>query len=188
MKLPESPKFKALTIKSHTPTLISETHSGKRQVRQRGGHRWLVEAEYPPMSRLEFAPLWAFIVARKGQYETFTFVPGSYGNSSTGTNTAVTALTGQSAGAYSIGTSSQSLTAGDFIKFSGHNKCYMVTSVPNSTSVHIEPPLHADIDSGESIICESVEFTVALVSDQQDTSIDVHSFHSFQLSLVEVIN
>jgi hypothetical protein len=188
MQLPVNPKFKALTIKSHTPTLISETHSGKRQVRQRGGHRWMIEAEYPPMSRLEFAPLWAFIVARKGVYETFTFVPGIYGNSSTGTNTSVMALGSQVAGAATIWTSTQSLTAGDFIKFSGHNKCYMVTEVPNTTSIHIEPPLHADVAESESIICESVEFTVALASDQQDTSIDVHSFHSFQLAIVEVIN
>jgi hypothetical protein len=187
MQLPVNPKFKSLMIKSHTPSLISETHSGKRQVRQRGGHRWMIEAEYPPMSRIEFAPLWAFIVARKGQYETFTFVPGIYGNSSTGINAGVTVSISHPAGAYSLGTSSQSLTAGDFIKFSGHDKCYMVTSVPTATNIHIEPPLHADIEASESIVCESVEFTVALAADQQDTSIDVHSFHSFQLSLVEVI-
>ncbi|MDY7002151.1 MAG: hypothetical protein SVS15_10280, partial [Thermodesulfobacteriota bacterium] len=129
---PTSPALAGLKITSNTPTFVSTAHSLKRQVRSRGGHRWLIEGEYPPMTRDEFAPVYAFAVAQRGQYETFTFVlPGL--KTPQGSIPGTPVVDGADQTGRSIDTkgwtASQSgiLKAGDYIKFNGHAKVYMVT-------------------------------------------------------------
>ena len=72
---PTSPSASSVTIKSIEPTLVSVTQNLKRQVRRRGGQRWQLDVEFPPMTRAEFAPIYAFAVKQQGQFETFTYVP-----------------------------------------------------------------------------------------------------------------
>ena len=72
---PTSPAASSVTIKSIEPTLVSVTQNLKRQVRRRGGQRWQLDVEFPPMTRSEFAPIYAFAVKQQGQFETFTYTP-----------------------------------------------------------------------------------------------------------------
>jgi hypothetical protein len=71
---PTTPVPKSITITGISPALVSVTHSLRRQVRSRGGQRWKIEADYAPLTRAAFAPLFAFANAQRGQYETFTYV------------------------------------------------------------------------------------------------------------------
>ncbi len=64
-----------MTITSMEPTQVSITHSLKRQVRSRGGQRWAIKGSYAPLDREQAAELYAFGVAQRGQYQTFTIVP-----------------------------------------------------------------------------------------------------------------
>jgi len=88
---PINPKPANISITSISPTLVSLTHSLKRQVRRRGGQRWLMDIKYPPLSREEFAPIWAFSIAQQGQFKTFDYIPEIYGSTS-GTATGALAL------------------------------------------------------------------------------------------------
>ena len=72
---PTSPAASSVSVTSLEPTLVSVTQNLKRQVRRRGGQRWLLEVEFPPMTRAEFAPIYAFAMKQQGQFETFTFIP-----------------------------------------------------------------------------------------------------------------
>lgn len=79
---PITPKASSISITSISPTLVSLTHSLKRQVRRRGGQRWLIDLAYPPLTRAKFAPIWAFSIAQQGQYKTFKYIPEIYGSTS----------------------------------------------------------------------------------------------------------
>mgnify|MGYP003961717131 FL=1 len=187
---PTSPTASSIKITSISPTLTSVTHSLKRQARQRGGQRWALELDYPPMTRAEFAPLFAFSVAQKGQYQTFTYQPPIYSDTS---GTATGTLLVNNASGYSVGDSTVAtdgltgtLKAGDFIKFAGHDKVYMLTA-DGSTTLTIEPPLNDTVADDEAITYNDVPFAVAFVKDSQSFGRGAADLHDFSISLVEIV-
>jgi len=65
-----------VSIETWTPNFVSQAHNLRRQVSQRGGHRWLITVALPDnLTRAEAAQIFGFLVARRGQYNTFTFTP-----------------------------------------------------------------------------------------------------------------
>lgn len=189
MSFPTSPVANSITITSITPTFTSITQSLKRQVRTRGAQRWSISAGYPPMNRTEFAPLWAFAQKQKGQFNTFPYVPPVYGSTS-GTATG-TARVNNSAG-YIVGTTvialdglTGNLKAGDFIKFTGHDKVYSLL-LDSTTTINIEPALQAPINNDEVIIYNQVPFTVAFTTDNQAMSVTIGGWVSYDIDLIEV--
>jgi hypothetical protein len=188
MAFPTTPKPRSVQVTSLSPNLVSEAHSMKRQVRSLGVQKWVLQASYPPMTRTEFAPLWAFVIAQKGRYSTFSYTPEKI---STTTGTATGTLAVSSAASAGVSTISASgltgtLKAGDFVKFSGHSKVYMLTA-DATTSLAIEPPLISAVATTDTVTYNNVPFTCALSADSQGTGLDINEMHSFSLSLVEVI-
>ena len=161
MLFPQNPKPNNIKITSVSPTLVSLTHSLKRQVRRRGGQRWLLEISYPPLTREQFAPIWAFSIAQQGQFKTFGYIPEIYGTTSgDATGTCL------SSGIYNAGDASISvvgltgtLKGGDFIKFAGHDKVYMAISqkpVPNVWTPNIwTPATCSDPQYTDQVSCEN---------------------------------
>jgi hypothetical protein len=142
------------------------------------------------MTRAEFAPLFAFSVAQKGQYQTFTYQPPIYSDTS---GTATGTLLVNNASGYSVGDSTVAtdgltgtLKAGDFIKFAGHDKVYMLTA-DGSTTLTIEPPLNDTVADDEAITYNDVPFTVAFVNDSQSFGRGAADLHDFSISLVEIV-
>lgn len=188
MSYPTTPTPSTIKITGISPTLTSVTHSMKRQARSRGGQRWLIEASYPPLTRAQFAPLWAFANAQQGQYNTFTYIPPVYGDSS-GSATG----TLQSNGAASAGDSSitcdgltGTLKAGDFVKFAGHDKVYTLTA-DGSTTLSIEPPLMSAVADNEVVTYQDVPFTMAFADDTQELAMGSDQLVGFSIKLVEVV-
>lgn len=186
---PTTPTPSGIKITSVAPTLVSVSHSLKRQSRSRGGQRWMMEVSYPPLSRANFAPLWAFSAQQRGRYESFTFVPPVYGNSS---GTASGTLLVNNVAGYAAGSTTfaadgltGTLKAGDFIKFAGHDKVYCLTA-DGSTSLSIEPPLLSAVADNEAITYNSVPFTVSFGVDSQEMAVGVDGVVDFSISLVEV--
>jgi hypothetical protein len=190
MAFPTTPTASSIKIIGLSPTLTSVTHSLKRQARSRGSQRWSIELGYPAMTRTTFAPLWAFVNAQQGQYSTFTFIPPIYGDTSgiaTGT-LLVNNVSNYAAGDSSItcdGLTDQ-LKAGDFIKFTGHDKVYTVTA-DGSTTIEIEPPLMSAVADNEVVIYNDVPFTMALVDDKQELSMGIDQLVGYSVKLVEVV-
>jgi hypothetical protein len=187
---PTTPTPSSIKITGVSPTLTSVTHSLKRQARSRGGQRWLIEANYPAMTRSTFAPLWAFANAQQGQYNTFTFIPPIYGDTS---GTATGTLLVNNASGYSAGDSSitcdgltGTLKAGDFIKFTGHDKVYTLTA-DGSTTIAIEPALLSAVADNETVTYNDVPFTMAFADDSQEMSVGTDQMIGFSIKLVEVV-
>ena len=188
MSFPTSPTASSIKITGISPTLTSVTHSLKRQARSRGGQRWLIEAGYPAMTRSEFAPLWAFVNAQQGQYNTFTYKPPIYKDTS-GTATGTLLVNGgDSAGDSNITCDglTGTLKAGDFVKFAGHDKVYTLTA-DATTSLAIEPPLMSAVADNEAVTYNDVPFTMAFQDDKQELSMGIDQMVGFSIKLVEVV-
>ena len=188
MSFPTSPTASSIKITGISPTLTSVTHSLKRQARSRGGQRWLIEANYPAMTRSEFAPLWAFVNAQQGQYNTFTYKPPIYKDSSGSATGTLRVNGGDSAGDSNIACDglTGTLKAGDFVKFAGHDKVYTLTA-DATTSLAIEPPLVSAVADNEIVTYNDVPFTMAFQSDAQELSMGVDELVGFSIKLVEVV-
>ena len=188
-----------MRFSSATPTLVSWSHSLLRQSRSRGSQRWLIEAEYPPnLTRAEIAPLVAFLIKQRGQYDTFTLTPPALWATARGVATgtplvhAATPPSGRTV-ATKGWTPSQTgiLLAGDFIKFAGHTKVYMVTADADSdgsgyATLSIEPALLSIPANDEAVVVSSVPFTVALVSDTFEFSVRGPDIHELKVQFAEV--
>jgi hypothetical protein len=165
-----------LEIASHAPTYVSTTHSLKQQVRSRGAQRWKVSYKYGTMERDDYMALYAFLTSQRGQYDTFTLALPS-GISPRGAWTGTPLVNGAvAAGLTSVAVDglSNSITgigkAGDYLKFAGHSKVYMLVSDVNSNgsgqaTLTIFPKLVAALADNEALTVSSVPFTVALTSD-----------------------
>jgi len=175
--LPDT-SFDAINIKSQQKTLVSTTDSGKTFRRQVDGQRWTFTVSYPLMPRSTFAPIQAFIIKQRSQKENFTITFPSYLNAQGNENTTINVN-----GVHAVGDTTIDidgfhadgvgrLKAGDFIKFSGHSKVYMimadVTSSSNAATVTIEPPLRSALANDETVTYDSIPFTVYLNSDLQE--------------------
>ena len=187
---PTTPEFRAINVTSKHKNLYSETISGRRQARAIGGQRWEFTAQYNPMTRAEFQPVFAFVVSQQGRLDSFTIVPpvlGSTSGSATGTLNAN--------GAHSIGDSTISvdgitgdLKAGDFVKFADHSKVYMLTADRDgSGTMSIEPALVEAVDDDEVITYSDVPFTMKLLRDTQEYSLSANEYFTYEIDMSEVL-
>ena len=165
-------KFSTMGIKSIQTTIISKSDSGKKLARQIDGQRFAFTVKIVTGNRSDiYGELMAFIMKQRSGKENFTIVPPEIKNAR---GTASGSPTGTaSAGATSItlgGTGTGTLLSGDYIKFSNHDKVYMVVadqSDISTGSLTIEPPLTTAVSSTD-IAFDNVAFTVYLTNDIQE--------------------
>ena len=193
--LPSSPAPAAVIPRSSQPTRASRSHSLRLTTRTRGPQMWAFRFTYAPMTRAQWAPLYAFLLSQRGQADRFNAVvpilktplgtwPGAPvvdGAGQTSATVAIRGLTASQAGA---------AKAGDIIKFAGHSKVYMLTQDASSdgagkTSINFQPQLIAAIADGEALTVSSVPFTVILASDNLDSAIAEGANFKLEFDLVE---
>lgn len=196
--LPTSPSFSTATLKHNQPTIFSTSESGKSQSRIVAGHLWEIMAEYAPMTRAEFAPIYAFAISQRGRLGSFTMSLPQF-NTPQGIATGTPLVFGaHSAGDSSIltygwtGSQTGIMKAGDLIQFAGHSKVYMVTADANSdvggnSIILIEPPLIEDVANTESVTVSNIQFTVAFKNKIQEFKTYNPSLQKFALDLIEFI-
>ena len=189
-----SANFDTLGIKSIQKTLISESASGKKLVRQIDGQKFGFTANIIIAKRSDvYGELMAFIMKQRSSKENFTIIPPEI-EDARGTASGTPHGTA-SAGATSItlgGSGSGTLKAGDFIKFTNHTKVYMVVEDQSDIStgtLTIEPPLRTAVSSTD-ITYDNVPFTVYLINDLQEfgasgSDKDGNVLYKFQLDVLE---
>ena len=187
-------KFESLGIKSIQNTIISKSVSGKKLSRQIDGQRWGFTAQIITAKRSDvYGELMAFIVKQRSGKENFTIVPPEI-EDARGTASGTPNGTA-SAGATSItlgGSGTGTLKAGDFIKFTNHDKVYMVVadqSDISTGSLTIEPPLTTAVSSSD-ITYDNVPFTVHLTNDIQEFGVvgadkDGNALYQFEFDVEE---
>lgn len=190
MTYPTTPEFAAVNVISRTSNAVTETKSGRRQVRSIGAQRWAFTAKYNNLTRDEFMPVYAFVMSQKGQLGTFQVIPPVVG-SSRGTVAGSMAVNGaHNLGDYSIAVDgfTGTIKAGDFVKFAGHTKVYMVTAdLTGAGNLSIEPPLSEQLSNDEAVTYNSVPFTVRLNNDIQEYSLGGYDRYEFEIDFVEAL-
>jgi len=189
-------KFESLGIKSIQNTIISKTVSGKKLARQIDGQRWGFTARVITAKRSDvYGDLMAFIVKQRSGKENFTIIPPEV-EDARGTASGIPHGTA-SAGDTSItlgGTGTGTLKAGDMIKFSNHDKVYMVVADQSDIStgtLTIEPPLTTAVSSS-NIQFDNVPFTVHLTNDVQEFGVagadkDGNALYQFEFDVEEAL-
>lgn len=197
--LPDTPKFREVSIKSVNPSIVTLSSSGRRQVKTQNAQFWAFTATYPPLTRAQWAPIAAFIQQQRGSRFAFDVKIPEYsdtlGNLTTETVTANGAHTvGDTSIALSSGSINQTdaLKAGDFVSFApDHTKVYMVTSdvdfSSGSATMNIEPGIQVALDGGETLVYKNVTWKVFLTEQEQEWNMGLASTVGYELSFREAL-
>ena len=192
---PTSPKIASINISSLQPTLISRTISGRKQARQIGGQLWRMSCNFAPLTRAQFSPILAFIISQRGAYDTFTIAPNVHKDTQgVASGSAIVngaSQTGRTVVTDNWANSSAVMKAGDFIKFGGHSKVYMVTGDVTSdgsgnASISIEPALITSPADNEAVVYNDIPFTVSLDGEIQEFQAGRNGFYTYSMDLIEV--
>jgi len=193
--------FTALDLQSNTKSRLTESVSGRTQRIKSGAQYWSFKLKSPPLSRSDFNAIFSFIIQQDGQVEAFSVTPPVI-SSTTGTasgtvtvadvNTA-DPLMSTSAGSVSVGVSggTGTLKKGDMIKFSNHDKVYMLTAdvdLDGSTvdQVSFYPPLVESVVGGTTTITyNSVPFKVFLEKDEVGYTLQTDGLYRYEIRVRE---
>ena len=197
-QFPTSPNFRSLNFKDNRPTLLNQTLSGKKQVRQIGSQYFSFTVQMPPLKQEKAQEVFAFLQKQKGSFEDFTIVAPLDNLGAGKTETDIQVVGAHTSGDASIDldgfTASQSgaLKAGDLIKFASHSKVYMVRDTADSLSagemtLTIEPNLVASLADNEAVTVNKPSFTVYLENNEIMYSTDASGFYSISFDVREVI-
>ena len=195
--------FSTLGIKSIQNTIISKSQSGKKLARQIDGQRFAFTAQIITGKRSDiYGELMAFIIKQRSQKENFTIIPPEI-EDARGVETGTLAVNGShtvgdttiAIDGFAADTANR-LRSGDFIKFNGHTKVYMVvadvTSSSGAATVTIEPPLTTALSDDEAVAYDNIPFTVHLTNDVQEFGAvsadkDGNVLYQFELDVEEVL-
>jgi hypothetical protein len=195
---PSTPTTSSVSISSQQNTIVSTTVSGRRQARQIDGQRFKLTLSFPIMTRSEFAPILAFIMKQRSQLESFQYTPATMA-SSNGVASGVIRVNGAiSAGVTSVAidgmanSTSGIFKAGDFFRFTGQNKVYMIVADVSSNgsgqgTLTFEPPLRTGVADNAILIYSSVDFTVGLTNDVQEFRVGTENYFQYEVDLIEVL-
>lgn len=188
--------FTDCSVSSNTPTLVTKSINGVEERATIAGQYWTVGATFRNLSDSERRQIIGFIMKSRGPYSTFdltlpTTLDDSTGNY-TGTITVATATAGNLSFTATVSASNTLiLKAGDFIKFSNHNKVYMVTddatSVGTNLTVSLYPAIRTSATSSHTVTHKNVPMTVRFATDNIPFSLDQKLFSSVDIDFIEVL-
>ena len=195
---PSSPAPRDVAISTNQNTIVTTTASGRRKARQIDGQRFRLRLRFPVMTRTEFAPILAFIMKQRSQMESFQYTPPSV-DDALGVASGVISVNGAiSAGVTSVAidgmanSTSGVFKAGDFFRFTGQTKVYMVVADVSSNgsgqgTLTFEPPLRSNVADNAVLIYSNVDFTVGLTGDIQEFTIGTENYFQYEIDLIEVL-
>ena len=197
-QFPTDPNFRSLNFKDSRPTLLNQTLSGRKQVRQIGAQYFSFTVAMPPLQQEKAQEIFAFLQKQKGSFEDFTIVAPLDNLGAGKSETDIQVVGAHTSGDASIAldgfTANQTgaLKAGDLIKFANHSKVYMVQSDIDSSgggalTVLISPNLVTALTDNVAVTVNKPSFTVYLENNEIVYSTDANGFYSISFDVREVI-
>jgi hypothetical protein len=193
--------FTAVNFQVVSPTLTTESFSGKVRRIGQGHQYYTFGVKLPPLTPYQFGPVAAFLAGQYGQVDSFT-IQLPHLSYNTGANAAFIGSPVISGGAVAIGSKSatiqgmtanktQVLRAGDYFKFANHDKVYMAIADLNSGgagtgTLNFAGSLVTAVPSGTAITHDSVPFTVIMESDVQEYSLGAGGMTQYEFKCREV--
>ena len=197
-QFPTTVNFRTLQFQDNRPTLLNQTLSGKKQVRQIGSQYFSFTVQMPPMKQENAQAYFAFLLKQKGSVENFTIAApldnlgAGKGESDILVNGSHSLADGSIALDGFAASQTGALKAGDLIKFANHTKVYMVQSDIDSDgsgalTVLISPSLVATLADNEAVTVNKPQFTVYLQNNEIVYSTDPSGLYTISFDVREVI-
>ena len=188
-------------LTSITQTQVTTSHSLKRQISSRGGQRFRVRFDYAPMTKDEFATIWAFLMSKKGRLEKFTLALPNQEPRGVATPASsqqfqikTTQATGSSVVIKNCTTSTTGIfKAGDFFSIAGHGKIYVVTDTSvdsdgsGDATVNFIPELISEATQDDIVTFEPV-LQVALLNDELTVALPANRTRNFSVEFIEAVS
>ena len=205
-----------ISLISKTQTYTSVAQNLSVETRTRGIQRWEVSLNWAPLPRDEAMQVYSFFVSQQGSFDSFQVVLPSPVNATAGTQTNIDAegdpmvVDTRSVLSRSVNVANfnrdatAALKAGDFFKFSNHEKLYMLTRdlVTNGVgrgTINFTPPLISSIAPGEdadtstadvfsggtTIVFDNPEITCSLKREEFEIPINEHIHYSMSVKMGE---
>lgn len=179
------------------PTRVTTTLNGIEQRESSAGQYFVLTLEFNNLSQSEQRQIQGLFAETSGAVTSFDYQLPDYMGDSTGAyaggiNMTSTYSAGVSTVLVNAGGSVIDLKAGDLVKFTGHDKVYMLTTNAYFDSgsnyvLKIDPPLKAAVTATTAVTHKNVTMKVRFASDNQEFSVDPNLYASFTLELREVI-
>jgi hypothetical protein len=187
--------FTSASITSESTTRISESMSRKTQRKSVGGQHWMIQLDSKNLDRSELGQLYSFLAKQQGSFDNFTVVPPIYGSTASedaGGNPTITDDFAAGVTQVKANQGTGSLKAGDFIKFSNHDKVYMLTAdvdqdISTQETFEFTPPLVTAVDNTTTIDYNDVAFKVYLTNDRTAFKTNTDGTSRIQITVREDI-
>jgi len=196
---PDSPSFETVNFKVNTPTLTSETFSGKLRRVGMGVSYYSWEVKYPSMTPLEAGTVQGFVAQTLGSQFSFLISIPKVSFSKLGQlqNTAAVFC----ANAAPVGSTQINFTgaqptkflfaAGDFVSFQNHSKVYQVVAPVQASSagngtIFFSCPLVTAVPLNAQINFNNIYFTAVMAENVQEWDVGVGGITGMSLSMREV--
>ena len=174
-------RIRAMNFKNNQPNLITTSLSGRRQAKSQGQQFFSFTVQTPPLVTVEYKEIMAFLASQRGQFDAFSIqLPGVSTPSGTISSDPFTvsdanADAGEKSVTVTGGVASQTdyMKAGDLVRFTDHNKVYMLTADVDTdgsgnATLNFEPGLVQDVNNGQAVETNGVQFTVFMTSGMQE--------------------
>jgi hypothetical protein len=196
---PTTPSLQAVNFRVVTPTITSETNSGK--IRRVGfGHSYYTfEAQYPSLTASQLGEVTGFLATAMGPLFSFEIVLPelSYSKApittANGKVTTGTVAVGQRwANITGVGVNNTLiLKAGDFIRFGAASKVYMVTqdvttSGSGTANIQFSGSAVSSVTAGTPIWTNGVPFTVIATESEQSFESSYGGMSTLAVTMREV--
>lgn len=186
--------FSAVNWQSNTVSRVTTSVSGITKRLKTGAQYWSFSLRSPALSRTDFMSLYSFIVKQDGQFSSFTVVPPVVSTTRGTASGTVTVNASTSPGVLTCNVSggTGTLKKGDLIKFSNHDKVYMLTEDVNLDDSTVDtltfyPNLTNTITTSTTVSYINVPITVFLNSDQQSYTANADGTFQYEIAVREDI-
>lgn len=186
--------FTTVNWQSNTVSRVTTSVSGITKRLKTGAQYWSFSLRSPALSRADFMSLYSFIVKQDGQFSSFSVVPPVISTTRGTASGTVTVNANTSPGVLTCNVSggTGTLKKGDLIKFSNHDKVYMLTedvNLDNSTvdTLTFYPTLTDAITTTTTVDYTNVPITVFLNSDQQSYTANADGTFQYEIAVREDI-
>ena len=179
------------------PVRITTTLNGIEQRESSAGQYFALTVEFANLSQSEQRQIQGLFAETGGAVQTFDYQLPDFMGDSTGAYSGGIAMTstygaGVSTVVVNAGGSVIDLKAGDLVKFTGHDKVYMLTTnayldAGTNYVLKIDPPLRAGVTATTAVTHKNVTMKVRFASDNQEFDVDPNLYANFSLELVEVL-
>ena len=190
---PNTVSFQTVNFRINTPTLKTETTSGKTRRVGMGHSFYTFGVKMPNMTRTEAGPILGFVAQQYGALESFQIVLPEISTSKVGDQTTSTVTTSANAAAgvdqvsvTGVTAGKNLLRAGDYFKFANHSKVYMcAVTWTTGNPLYFSGSLVTAVPSGTQITYTAVPFTVILDGDIQQYETGIGGITTMSLEMRE---